>query len=104
VQNVKDLDAAELSLQSITDTLPHHVLYAGAVKQATLYSGFIQHQSSSLLFFRRYRFKTMFYCDLQTELGAVCLYGLYQELDALLLYYYYILLVTYFTDFNLKTG
>ena len=37
-----------------SDTLPHHVLRAGAVKQASLYSGFIQHQSSSLLFFRRY--------------------------------------------------
>ena len=37
-----------------SDTLPHHVLRAGGVKQASLYSGFIQHQSSSLLFFRRY--------------------------------------------------
>ena len=51
VQSVKDLDTAELSLQSVTDTLPHHMLCAGAIKQATLYSGFIQHQSSSLLFF-----------------------------------------------------
>jgi len=49
-QSVKDLDAAELSLQSVTDTLPHHILHTGAVKQAT-YSGFIQHQSWSLQFF-----------------------------------------------------
>ena len=34
--------------------LPHHVLSAGTIKRATLSSGFIQHQSSSLLFFRRY--------------------------------------------------
>jgi len=54
MQSVKDLDAAELSLQSVTDMLLHHILCTGAVKQATLYSGFIQHQSSSLLFFRRY--------------------------------------------------
>jgi len=50
-ESVKDLDAAELSLQLETNMLPHHVLCAGAVKQATLHSGFIQHQSSSLLFF-----------------------------------------------------
>ena len=75
--------------------LPHHVLSAGAVKPATLYSGFIQHQSSSLLFFRRYYFKTMFYFVLRTELSAVCLYGLYRELDTLLLFYYYILLLTH---------
>jgi len=35
----------------------------------------------------------MFYCDLWTELSAVCLYRFYQELDTLLLYYYYILLL-----------
>jgi len=29
----------------------------------------------------------MFYCDLRIELSAVCLYGLYRELDTLLLYY-----------------
>jgi len=54
VQSVKDLDAAELSLQPVTDTFPHHILRAGAVKQAMLYSGFIQYQSLSLLFFWRY--------------------------------------------------
>jgi len=27
-RSVKDLDAAELSLLSVTDTLPHHVLHA----------------------------------------------------------------------------
>jgi len=54
VQSVKDLNTAELSLQSVTEKLLHHVLRAGAVKQATLYFGFIQHQSLSLLFFRRY--------------------------------------------------
>ena len=75
--------------------LPHHVLSAGAVKRAILYSGFIQHQSSSLLFFQRYYFKTMFYFVLRTELSAVCLYGLYRELDTLLLFYYYILLLTH---------
>ena len=29
----------------------------------------------------------MFYCVLRTELSAVCLYGLYRELDTLLLLY-----------------
>jgi len=53
-QSVKDLDAAELCLQLVNDTFLHHVLRTGAVKQAMLYSAFIQHQSSSLLFFWRY--------------------------------------------------
>jgi len=35
-QSMKDLDAAKLSLQLVTDTLPHHVLHVGAVKQVTL--------------------------------------------------------------------
>jgi len=48
---MKDLDAAEHSLQLVTNTLPHHVLRTGVVKQAMLHSGFIQHQSLSLLFF-----------------------------------------------------
>jgi len=53
-QSVKDLDTAELSLQSVINILLHYVLRTGAVKQATLYSGFIQYQSSSPLFFQRY--------------------------------------------------
>jgi len=36
VQSVKDLDTAELSLQLVTDTLLHHVLRAGVVKQVML--------------------------------------------------------------------
>ena len=37
----------------------------------------------------------MFYCVLRTELNAVCLYGLYRELETLLLFYYYTLLLLY---------
>ena len=44
-----------------SDTLPHHVLCVGAVKRATLYSGFIQLQSSSFLFFNLKRRFTVFY-------------------------------------------
>ena len=50
-QSMKDLDAAEHSLQLVTNTLPHRVLRTGVLKQAMLHSGFIQHQSLSLLFF-----------------------------------------------------
>jgi len=58
-QSVKDL-AAELSLRLVTDMLPQHVLCIGAVKQAIVYSGFIQHQSLSLLFFGGIKLKQCF--------------------------------------------
>ena len=35
----------------------------------------------------------MFHCVLRTELSEVCLYGLYPELDTLLLYYILSILV-----------